>query len=140
MIMKSSLLKFAAAAVFAIGMIGCSAPADNTNVTSPGGASPAATKETKAADIKPAATPAATASADKVGVAECDDFLEKYETCIKSKVPATIAPSLEASITATRNSWKGIATNPQTKGTLAAACTSMIEATKKSTASYNCTW
>jgi len=140
MIMKSSLLKFAAVAVFVVGMIGCSAPADNTNATSPGGASPAATKETKAADIKPAATPAATASADKVGVAECDEYLEKYEACIKSKVPAAVAPSLEASITATRNSWKSVAANPQTKGTLAAACTSILESTKKSTASYNCTW
>jgi hypothetical protein len=137
MIMKSSLLKFAAVAVFAVGMIGCSAPADNTNA---GSASPAATKETKATDIKPAATPATTASADKIGVAECDDYLEKYETCIKSKVPASVAPSLEASITATRNSWKSVAANPQTKGTLAAACTSILEATKKSTASYNCTW
>ena len=43
----------------------------------------------------PAGTPATTtnrndnaSTGDKVGIAECDNFITAYETCVSSKVPA----------------------------------------------------
>lgn len=138
--MKSSLLKFAAVAVFAVGMIGCSAPADNANAPATPGASPAASKETKTADVKPASSPATTASADKIGVAECDEFLDKEEACIKDNVPANMRGTFEQSMTAARNSYKTAAATPQGKATLAASCASALSTAKTSFASYNCKW
>jgi hypothetical protein len=40
----------------------------------------------------------------------------------------------------TRKAWRDAAATPQGKTSLVQACTTMLESTKKSMASYNCTW
>lgn len=81
-----------------------------------------------------------TASGDKVGVAECDDFLTKYETCISGKVPAAAQATFKKSMDDWRKAWKEQAANPQTKAALSQACKTSLEQTKAALASYNCTW
>jgi hypothetical protein len=134
--MKSSLLKFSVAALLAAGMIGCSAGAEKPATTTP---SPEASR---AADTKssPGATTTTTAAADKIGVAECDEYLTKYENCIKDKVPASVRSTFETSMASARNAYKTAAASPQAKGTLAQTCAAALDQTKKSLASYNCTW
>lgn len=95
----------------------------------------------------PAGTPVSTTNrndnstkGEAVGIAECDNFINAYETCVSSKVPAAAQANLKASVTQWRTQWKKLADNPQTRGTLAAACKSQREATMTAMKAYNCTW
>jgi hypothetical protein len=73
-------------------------------------------------------------------VAECDEYLTKYENCIKDKVPASVRSTFETSMASARTAYKTSAASPQAKATLAQTCAAALEQTKKSLASYNCTW
>lgn len=88
-----------------------------------------------------AATPAATvAAADQIGVPECDNFLTAYETCITTKVPAAVRPGFQATMTTWRSEWKRMASDPQTRPALAAACQTHLENARKQMQAYNCTF
>src|ERR1043165_4806526 len=67
-------------------------------------------------------TSTTTSAGDKIGIAECDDFIAKYEACVSGKVPEAARASYQSALKQWRKSWKKLAENPQTKGTLAAAC------------------
>jgi hypothetical protein len=115
-------------------VIACGREGTNKNVAAPAAASspvPAATASTNAN---------ATAKAEKVGVAECDNFITAYETCVSSKVPAAAQANLRSAVTTWRTEWKKLADNPQTRGTLAAACKTQRNATMASMKAYNCAW
>ena len=117
--------------VCAIFLVGCAKTETNTN----GSANTAATKTTT-----PASTTATTASADKIGVPECDEFIANYDACISSKVPEVARAQYKTAIEQWRTSWKKLAENPQTKSTLAAACKQSAEQARTSMKIYNCTF
>jgi len=95
----------------------------------------------KKTDTKPAENPTtASASGDKIGVAECDEYLDKYEACISSKAPEAARPQLKSSMETTRKSWKEIASTPEGKSGLAMTCKTALDTTKQSMASYGCQW
>ena len=120
-------------------MLACGGAAENTN-TAANANTNANTKAAATATPAAASTAASTSSSgEKVGVAECDEFIAKYEACV-GKVPAAAQATFKASLDQWRSSWKKLADNPQTKATLAAACKSSMEQAKTSLASYNCTW
>lgn len=77
---------------------------------------------------------------DRVGVAECDSFITAYETCVSSKVPEASREQLRQAVTTWRTQWKKLADNPQTRGTLAAACKTQLEATRTQMKAYGCTF
>jgi curli biogenesis system outer membrane secretion channel CsgG len=82
-----------------------------------------------------------TASAgDKIGIPECDDFLAKYEACVTGKVPEQARAAYQTGIKQWRDSWKQLAANPQTRGTLAATCKQAREQQETALKSYGCTW
>lgn len=81
-----------------------------------------------------------TASGDKIGIPDCDDFLAKYESCVNGKVPEQARAAYQTGLKQWRDSWKQLAANPQTKGTLAAACKQAREQAETSLKSYGCTW
>ena len=85
-------------------------------------------------------TSGTTASGDKIGVAECDDFIAKYEACVSGKVPAAQQAAFKSSIETWRKGWKDLAANPQTKGTLTAVCKTQLDQAKTSLSSFGCTW
>ncbi len=88
-----------------------------------------------------ASTPATTAAAgEKIGVPECDDFIAKYDACVSSKVPETARAQYKSAIDQWRASWKKLAENPATKGTLAAACKQAAEQQAAALKSYGCSW
>ena len=121
-------------------MLACGGAAENTN-TAANANTNANTKAAATATPAAASTPASTTSAaGDIGVAECDDFLKKYEACVTGKVPANMQATFKTSMEQWRTSWKQLAANPQTKATLAAACKSSMDSAKTSLASYNCTW
>jgi len=85
-------------------------------------------------------TGSTTSSGDKIGVAECDDFLAKYEACVSGKVPAAAQAAFKTSLDTWRNSWKELAKTPQGKAGLAQACKSALDQAKTSLNSYGCSW
>lgn len=116
---------------------GSETTSNNTSTTNS-----ASTTNTTKTTSSPTTTssPATTkpATGEKIGVAECDDYLDKYESCISSKVPEAARAQLEASMKQTRDSWRSLAANPQTKSSLAAACKMATDQAKTSMKAYGC--
>ncbi len=83
-----------------------------------------------------------TTSGDSVGVAECDEYIKKYEACLTSiaaKAPQA-APGLKTAFEAQRKGLKDAAANPQSKATLPGTCKQALETSKQALASYSCAW
>lgn len=85
----------------------------------------------------PATTNANASSGEKIGVPECDEFIAKYEACT-SKVPEVARAQYKAAVDQWRSSWKKLAANPATKGTLAAACKQAAEQQAAAWKMYGC--
>lgn len=89
-------------------------------------------------------TPSSTSAAktetsgEKIGVPECDDFLAKYESCVKGKVPEAQRATFQKTMTDWRSSWKKLADIPQTKSTLPGVCKQAAESTKASLKAFGC--
>jgi hypothetical protein len=115
--------------ICAIVLVGCAKSETNTN----GNANTAA----KAAS--PAATTATMASAAKIGVPECDEYLAAYDACM-AKIPEVARAQYKTSIDQMRTSWKKLADNPQTKPSLVMACKQAAEQSRTSMKMYNCTF
>ena len=116
-------------------LIGCSkteTPTTNTNSNT------MAANTNKAATTNTSSTTAA--AGEKIGIPECDDFIAKYEACVTGKVPEAARASYQSAIKQWRESWKKMAENPATKGSLAAACKTAREQQETALKAYNCTW
>ncbi len=85
-------------------------------------------------------TTSSTASTEKIGVAECDDFLAKYDACITKSVPEAARAQYNTTLAQWRKSWHDLAANPQTKATLATACKQAMESARTSMKTYHCTF
>ena len=139
--MRTKLIAlFAVCVALGLGMLACGGAAENTNTATTNATANANTKTT-ASPATTTATPASTTSAaGDIGVAECDDFLKKYEACVSGKVPAAAQATFKTSLDTWRSSWKQLAGTPSGKAGLATACKSALEQAKTSLASYNCSW
>ena len=91
----------------------------------------------------PAGTPATTtnssASAEKIGIEECDSFLTAYDNCVSTKVPEVARAQYKTTINTWRTEWKKLADNPQTRGTLAGVCKTQMETARTQLKSFGCT-
>jgi hypothetical protein len=116
----------------ALVLVGCATTETNTNTATTGNANKAATANT------PAPATATTASADKIGVPECDEFIANYEACVTGKVPEAAKAQFKTGLEQWRSSWKKLADNPQTKPTLANVCKQTVETARTSMKAYNC--
>ena len=85
-----------------------------------------------------AATTTANASGDSIGVAECDQYLAAYESCLKDKVPAAARDMMKTSFESTRASWRQAAATPEGRAGLATACKTARDAARQAMASYGC--
>ena len=101
----------------------------NTNTTS-------STTDKPAMTSTPATTTASTTGSD-VGVAECDEYIKKYEACTP-RVPEIAREQYKSALAQTRASWKQLAENPQTRSTLAAACKQAAEQQAAAWKMYGC--
>jgi hypothetical protein len=102
-------------------------------------AAPAATNSSAPASTPASATNTSASAGEKIGVAECDSFLTAYENCITTKVPEAARAAYKKAITDWRTSWKKLADNPQTKGTLVGVCKTQLETARTQLKSYGCT-
>ena len=87
-----------------------------------------------------AEAPSTVSAGEKVGIAECDNFIAAYETCVNSKVPEAARANVSASVTRLRADWKKMADDPQLRATLAAHCKAQRETTMAAMRTYNCAW
>lgn len=70
-------------------------------------AEPAKPTTTTTTTTTTTSTPAPTAASDKIGIAECDEYLAAYEKCLDNpKVPAAAKTTMKTSLETTRKSWK----------------------------------
>jgi hypothetical protein len=119
--------------VFAMILIGCSKTetANNSNTATmtadkPAGTAPASSSSSSTAS-----------STGDVGVAECDEYIKKYEACA-GKVPEAGRAAYNNALAQTRASWKKLAENPQTRASLAAACKQATETQAAAWKMYGC--
>jgi len=82
----------------------------------------------------------AAAQAQSAGIAACDDFLTKYDTCVSSKIPAEQQAMYKTQIDQTRKAWLDLAKNPSTKATMEASCKQTMDATKASLTAFGCSF
>jgi len=130
--MKRITLAFLAAA-FAVVLVSCAKTANTSNSNT--NSSNTAQKSTGTS------TTSTTARAgDKIGVPECDDFIAKYEACVSGKVPEVARAQYQSAVKQWKESWKKLADNPQTKGSLAAACKQAREQQEAALKSFGCTF
>ena len=142
--MKSSTSAFLIGAVVcatAFIIAACGGAATNTAANTAANKSNTAVATNTAPANTTAKTDVAPAG-DSVGVAECDEYIKKYEACltkIASKAPQA-EPALKTAFEAQRNGFKTAASTPQGKATLATACKQAIDTAKASTSAYACEW
>lgn len=99
---------------------------------------PSADAGSKPASREAGATAAAPAAADSVGVAECDQYLAAYESCLNDKAPATARDMMKSSFETTRASWRQAAATPEGRAGLATTCKAARDAARQTMASYGC--
>lgn len=75
---------------------------------------------------------------DRIGVAACDTLLNRYETCIKTKVAADKQSSANQAVAQLRSLLTPMASS--SPGQADAACRQIAEAVKQETATMGCTW
>jgi hypothetical protein len=124
------------ATAFAVFLVACSKTENTSNSNSNKNSGSAA--GTAGSSNSNSATTASTA--DKIGVPECDDYIAKYESCVRSKVPEMARAQLESSLKTARENWKKAAENATTRGTLAAACKQANDAAAASMKAYGCSF
>ena len=129
MLRKSLLVFFILCAAI---LIGCGKTETSTSNT--------AADNSNKSGTSTSGTTGTTSSGDKIGIPECDDFLAKYEACVSGKVPEQARAAYASSLKQWKDSWKQLAANPQTKGSLAAACKQAREQQETALKSYGCTW
>ncbi|HKP36231.1 MAG TPA: hypothetical protein VJT71_05190 [Pyrinomonadaceae bacterium] len=123
-----------ASLAFAVVLIGCS-----TTVTTNENKATGTDKPASSTTSTPATT-TASSTGDKIGVPECDDFIAKYDECVSNKVPEMARAQYKSAIQQWKTSWKQLAENPQTKGTLASACKQAAEQQNAALKSFGCTF
>ena len=116
-------------ALFAMLLLGCSKTETTTNDNAATGSKPATMS-----------SPAMSTAGEKIGVPECDDFIAKYDACVSSKVPEAARAQYKSAVAEWRKSWKKLADNPATKGSLAAACKQAAEQQAAALKTYGCSW
>ena len=83
---------------------------------------------------------AGPARAQNTGIAACDDFLTKYDTCVTSKLPEAQRATYKAQLDQTRKTWLDMAKNPSTKPAMEQSCKQTMDAMKASLQSFGCSF
>ena len=151
-VMKIRNILFVAAALcLAAISFGCGGAATNTAANSPANKpanSASTTSTTTTSSTTTSTAPANTASsttastAPDTGVAECDEYITKYEACLTkiAKAAPQVESSMKQAFEAQRTGFKQAASTPQGKATLASTCKQAIETAKTATKAYSCDW
>ena len=127
MLRKSLLVFFILCAAI---LIGC-------NKTETGNSNTAADNSNKTASSNTSGSSTTAAAGDKIGVAACDDYIAKYEACTP-KVPEAGRAAYKQGLETMRTSWKKVAADPATRGSLEAACKQALATQTAAWKAYGC--
>jgi hypothetical protein len=150
-------IKAISAATLCLGVamffIGCGGAANTTttsttnsaaNHTTTTAANTTAANSTVSTGATASNSTSAKSDADEpnTGVAECDEYIKKYEACLGkiAKTAPQVEQTMKQAFMAQRNSFKTAASNPQAKATLSSTCKQAMETAKTSTKAYACEW
>src|SRR5215204_3998320 len=81
-----------------------------------------------------------TASGDKVGVAECDEYIQKYEACVSGKVPEATRATYTTSLETMRSRWQKGAETLLGEAALARGCEQALEQANTNMGSFGWSW
>jgi outer membrane biosynthesis protein TonB len=76
---------------------------------------------------------------DKVGVKECDEYIERFLACMEQQ-PEANRENMKAGFESTRQAWRAAATTDETRKELATACQAALAAARRSPAMKKCRW
>ena len=116
-------------------LIGCGTTETNSN-TAAGNSNKAGTSKNNTGG----SSTTASTSGDKIGVPECDDYIAKYESCLRTKVPEASRAAMESSFKAARDGYKKSAETPQGKAALAGICKQASDSAAASMKPFGCSW
>jgi hypothetical protein len=80
------------------------------------------------------------AQAQTTGVALCDDFLTKYETCVGTKVPAAQQATFRTHLDQLKKTFTDLSKNANSKPALEATCKASSDQMKAAMTSYGCSF
>lgn len=121
-------------------LAGCSSTNTTTNNTTNGKTTTTTNGENKSTTTTTNDVAKTDTTGDKIGVPECDEYIQKYEACITSKVPEAQRGMYKSTFEQQRKAFKDAAANPQSKAGLATGCKQAIETAKQAMTSYGCAW
>ena len=75
-----------------------------------------------------------------IGILQCDDFLDRMEQCVLTKVEGERRKFYERSMPQFRETWRRAAGSPEGRKALTETCTKAAAFYQKALASYNCQW
>lgn len=75
----------------------------------------------------------------KIGVAVCDEYIEKYGKCIEDNAPDATKPQMKDALAKSAERFKKQSEGPE-KDTLEQSCTAALEAVKKTSKGWGCTY
>jgi hypothetical protein len=82
---------------------------------------------------------AAFADENRVGIKECDDYIDQYQACLNDKVPKESRDALATSLNQMRTSWRAAASNAAAKDSLVQTCVQAKQTAKSMLSAYGCT-
>lgn len=89
---------------------------------------------------KDAAARASARAAEPIGIAECDDYIEKYEACLIDKVPDEQRADLRRTLNEQRSKWHDAMSSGQDQAAIAEQCKSAASDALAKLGSYGCTF
>jgi hypothetical protein len=81
-----------------------------------------------------------SAYAQSTGVAACDDFLKKYETCVTTKVPDAQRAAFKGQLDQTRKMWSDMAKDANSKAALDGTCKQSAAQLSAALQGFGCTF
>jgi hypothetical protein len=78
------------------------------------------------------------AALEPLGIAECDSYLQKYETCLTGRVPAQQQQVYRVRLDAQRRAWERAAADPAGREALAKECTEATTLAKEAFVKFGC--
>ncbi len=79
-----------------------------------------------------------TGAVDPIGVPECDDYVQKYESCLTDKMPAQDQEIYRVRMSSQRRAWEQMTADPTAHDTLVQQCKDATASAAQEFAKYGC--
>ena len=90
-------------------------------------------------DAAPASRAELKPSGSRVGIAVCDEYLDKMARCI-TRISAEAQPPMRNAMDESRKAWQENAKTPEGRAALETTCKQALDAAKSAAAAMGCEW